>query len=77
MSSTVIDVQNVKNIKTYTTDKSLIGIVITIVIAVVILLLAFFMNILKWILLFVVVVLFVTVGVRLYQKIKELKNKNI
>lgn len=73
--SVTVDVQNVKKIKTYATDKSLMAIVITVVIAIVILLLAFFMNILKWILLFVVVILFITVGVRIYQKVRELKNK--
>lgn len=75
--SVTVDIQNVKNIKTYATDKSIIGIVITVIIAIIILFLAFFMNILKWILLFVVVILFITVGVRLYQKFKEVKNKNI
>lgn len=71
--SITVDTQDLKNIKTYTSDKSLIGIVITIVVAVIILLLAFFMNILKWILLFVAVILFITVGVRIYQKWKEIK----
>lgn len=71
--SITVDMQSIKNIKTYATDKSLIGILITIVIAVVILFLAFFMDIFKWILLFVVVMLFITVGVRLYKKMKELK----
>lgn len=67
--------QNVNNIKQYATDKSVMGIVITIVIAVIILLLAFFMNILKWILLFAALVLFITVGVRIYKKVKEFKKK--
>jgi hypothetical protein len=73
--SLTVDVQDVRKITTYTTDKSLIGIVITIVIAVIVLLLAFFMNILKWILLFVAIILFITVGVRVYQKMRELKKK--
>ena len=73
--SVTVDVQNVRNITTYATDKSLIGIIITIVIAVIVLLLAFFMNIIKWILLFVAIILFITVGVRVYQKVRELKKK--
>jgi phosphatidylserine synthase len=73
--SITVDIQDVKNIKTYTTDKSLIGIVITIVIAVVVLILAFFMNIVKWILLFIAVILFITVGVRIYRKVKEIKKQ--
>lgn len=74
--SVTIDIQkNANNIKTYAADKSLIGIVMTVVIAVVVLILAFFMNILKWILLFVAVILFITVGVRVYQKMKEIRKQ--
>lgn len=71
MSSTV----DIKNFKTYTSDKSFIGIIITVIIASIILVLAFFMNIIKWIFLFIALVLFITVGVRVYSKVKEIKKK--
>lgn len=64
---------NITNVKKFTSDTSVIGIGITVIVAVVILIVAFFMNIVKWALLLIAVMLFVTVGVRVYQKVKEMK----
>jgi uncharacterized protein (DUF983 family) len=64
---------NVASVKKIASDTSYIGIIITVVVAIVILTIAFFMNIVKWALLLIAVMLFVTVGVRLYQKFKDIK----
>lgn len=68
-----VNITDVKKLQTYTSDKSFIGIIVTVIVAVVILIVAFFMNIVKWVLLFIAVMLFITVGVRIYQKMKEVK----
>lgn len=62
-----------KKIQDYTTDKSFVGIVVTVIVAIAILVLAFFMNIVKWMLMLIAVVLLITVGVRVYRKVKEIK----
>jgi Flp pilus assembly protein TadB len=73
----VDDLKNYKNnVQSYATDKTYIGIIITAVIAIVILIVAFFMNIVKWLLIIVAIILFITVGVRLYTRVKEYKNNN-
>jgi amino acid transporter len=64
---------NIASVKKLTSDSSYIGIIITVVVAVVILIVAFFMNIVKWALMLIAVMLFVTVGIRVYKKFKDIK----
>lgn len=68
-----VDIKDVSSVQKYATDRSYLGIAITVVIAIIILIVAFFMNIVKWILLFIAILLFITVGVRVYLKVKETK----
>jgi small-conductance mechanosensitive channel len=58
----------------YTMDKSLKGIILTVVVAVCVLVVAFFMNMIKWVLVLVAVLLLLSVGYRVFLKWKASKN---
>jgi hypothetical protein len=58
----------------YTMDKSLKGIILTVVVAVCVLVVAFFMNMIKWVLVLVAVLLLLSFGSRVFLKWKASKN---
>jgi hypothetical protein len=62
-----------KSVTSYVKDNSYKGIIISAVIAVVILIVAFFMNIVKWGLVIIALIIVGSVGVRLYNTIKDKK----
>jgi small-conductance mechanosensitive channel len=63
-----------ERVQGYTMDKSLKGIILTVVVAVCVLVVAFFMNMIKWVLVLVAVLLLLSVGYRVFLKWKASKN---
>lgn len=64
-----------ERVQGYAMDKSFKGMIVTGVIAVFVLVVAFFMNILKWVLILVAVVLLITVGYRVFLRWKASKEQ--
>jgi predicted membrane protein len=63
-----------ERVQGYTMDKSYKGMIVTVIVAALVLIMAFFLNILKWVLILIAVVLLLSVGYRVFLKWKASKN---